>query len=224
MKIFTKIYVLVILALSAANVLAQDIDPLIVLDSAQNKIQNIKSYTADAEIDVDVDFLQMSPRKAKITYEYPNKLDIDTKGFIMIPKYGFRPFMKTIANEDNMVVFAGREEIDGNNCFILKLLPKVDGKIVMIKLWVRVDDYLIRRSETFTRRSGSFLIDFIYGKEVLPDKMIFKFETKGINMPWKIMGNSIDVDEDKFKDADMKTGTVTIVFGNYIINYDDDDR
>ncbi len=224
MKLLIQIYVFILFALLSANAFSQDIDPLIVLDSAQNKIQHIKSYTADAEINVDVDFLRMSPRKAKITYQYPNKLDVDTKGFIMIPKYGFRPFMKTVAGEDNMVVFAGREDIDGNTCFILKLLPKADGKIVMIKLWIRIDDYLVQRSETFTRRSGSFLIDFKYGKQLLPDKMTFKFETKGINIPWRIMGNSIEVDEGKFKDKDMKTGSVSIVFSNYIVNFNDDDR
>jgi len=215
-----KKYMFLCLITFSVNVIAQDIDPLIVLDSAQNKLKNVKSYTADAEIDVDVDFLRMKPRQAKISYEYPNKLDIDTKGFVMIPKYGFRPFMKTINSLDNRVVFTGMEEINGNNCYILTLLPREDTKVVMLKLWIRTEDYLIQRSETFTRRSGSFLIDSFYEDNILPSKMIFQFEAKGINLPWKIVGTTIEADKVKLNDEEIKRGSVTIKFSNYSIVYD----
>jgi len=215
-----KKYMFLCLIAFSVNVIAQDIDPLIVLDSAQNKLKNVKSYTADAEIDVDVDFLRMKPRQAKISYEYPNKLDIDTKGFVMIPKYGFRPFMKTINSLDNRVVFTGMEEINGNNCYILTLLPREDTKVVMLKLWIRTEDYLIQRSETFTRRSGSFLIDSFYEDNILPSKMIFQFEAKGINLPWKIVGTTIEADKVKLNDKEIKRGSVTIKFSNYSIVYD----
>ena len=215
-----KKYMFLFLITFSVNVIAQDIDPLIVLDSAQNKLKNVKSYTADAEIDVDVDFLRMKPRQAKISYEYPNKLDIDTKGFVMIPKYGFRPFMKTINSLDNRVVFTGMEEISGNNCYILTLLPREDTKVVMLKLWIRTEDYLIQRSETFTRRSGSFLIDSFYEDNILPSKMIFQFEAKGINLPWKIVGTTIEADKVKLNDEEIKRGSVTIKFSNYSIVYD----
>jgi len=215
-----KKYMIFLFITFSVNVIAQDIDPMIVLDSAQNKLKNVKSYTADAEIDVDVDFLKMKPRQAKISYEYPNKLDIDTKGFVMIPKYGFRPFMKTLNSEDNRAVFTGMEEINGHNCYVLTLLPREDSKVVMLKLWIRKEDNLIQRSETFTRRSGSFLINSFYDNNILPSKMIFQFETKGINMPWKIIGNTIEVDKDKLSNEEMKSGKVTIKFTNYSIVYD----
>jgi len=215
-----KKYMFLFLITFSVNVIAQDIGPLIVLDSAQNKLKNVKSYTADTEIDVDVDFLRMKPRQAKISYEYPNKLDIDTKGFVMIPKYGFRPFMKTINSLDNRVVFTGMEEINGNNCYILTLLPREDTKVVMLKLWIRTEDYLIQRSETFTRRSGSFLIDSFYEDNILPSKMIFQFEAKGINLPWKIVGTTIEADKVKLNDEEIKRGSVTIKFSNYSIVYD----
>lgn len=218
--VFTlKKYLIIIFTLLFTGMYAQDIDPLIVLDSAQNKVQNIKSYTVDAIIDIDVDFLRMPSKEAKITYEYPNKLNIDTKGFSMIPKYGLRPFMKTIAKEDNMAIYAGMEQIEGNTCYIIKLLPRADGKIIMIKLWIRVDDYLVARSETFTRRSGSFLIDFNYDNIVLPSSLVFSFEARGINIPWKFMGNSIEIDKTKMKENEIKVGKVYINFSNYEIEY-----
>lgn len=218
--VFTlKKYLIIIFTLLFTGMYAQDIDPLIVLDSAQNKVQNIKSYTVDAIIDIDVDFLRMPSKEAKITYEYPNKLNIETKGFSMIPKYGLRPFMKTIAKEDNMAIYAGMEQIEGNTCYIIKLLPRADGKIIMIKLWIRVDDYLVARSETFTRRSGSFLIDFNYDNIVLPSSLVFSFEARGINIPWKFMGNSIEIDKTKMKENEIKVGKVYINFSNYEIEY-----
>ena len=218
MKLLKKIFVLVLIIV-AFCVRAQDSDPVIILDSAQNKISSVAAYTADAEIDVDVDFLKMEPRKAKITYKYPNKLDVDAKGFLMIPKYGFRPYMKTISAEDNMAVFAGREEINGNMCYVLKLLPRADGKIIMMKLWIRLSDYLVQRSETFTRRSGNFLIDFTYEDEILPSEMVFHFETKGLNLPWKLIGNSIEADKSDYDKDEIQQGSLTIKFANYNIQY-----
>jgi len=212
-------YLLLFLTLFAGGIYAQDIDPQIVLDSAQNKTQNIKSYTVDAIIRIDVDFLKIKPRHAVITYEYPNKLDVDTKGFSMIPKHGLRPFMRTIAKEDNMAIFSGREEVDGNPCYIIKLLPRVDGKIILIKLWIRTDDYLVARSETFTRRSGTFTMDFNYEDQILPSSLVFSFETKGVNLPWKFIGNSVEIDKAKLKNDEMKMGKVFIEFSNYDIKY-----
>ena len=197
---------------------AQDMDPVILLDSARNKIASVNSYSADALIKVDVDFLKMKERKAHITYKYPNKLDIDSKGFVLLPKFGFRPFMKTINSEDNMAVYSGRETINDETCHVLKLLPREDGKIVMLKLWIRTSDYLVQQSETFTRRSGNILVQFQYENEVLPSKMIFNFETKGINIPWKLVGNSIELEKSKVSDDKITNGKVSIEFSNYEIN------
>ena len=197
---------------------AQDMDPVILLDSARNKIASVNSYSADALIKVDVDFLKMKERKARITYKYPNKLDIDSKGFVLLPKFGFRPYMKTINSEDNMAVYSGRETLNGEICHVLKLLPREDGKIVMLKLWIRTSDYLVQQSETFTRRSGNFLVQFQYENEVLPSKMIFNFETKGINIPWRLVGNSIELEKSKVSDDKITNGKVTIEFSNYEIN------
>jgi len=38
-------------------------------------------------------------------------------------------------------------------------------------------------------------------------------------MPWKIMGNSIEVDKSKLNDEELETGKVTISFSNYSIVY-----
>jgi len=221
MSINFRKYLFLILSLLAVELFAQDIDPNIVLDSAQNKVQIVKSYSADAIIEIDIDFLKMQPKEAKINYEYPNKLDIETKGFSMIPKYGLRPFMRTIAKEDNIAIFSGREEVDGKTCYVIKLIPRADGKVIMIKLWIRIDDYLVARSETFTRRSGSFLIDFSYDNLVLPSSLVFSFESRGINIPWKFIGNSIEFDKDKMKENEIKVGKVFINFSNYQVTYTD---
>jgi len=219
MSLILRKYLIIIVLPLFSGLYAQDIDPQIVIDSAANKFQRVYSYTAEAEIELDVDFIKMPPKKVSIIYEYPNKLDIDSKGFVMIPKYGLKPLIKTLAKEDNIIIFAGREDIDGKTCYIIKLLPRVDSKVIMMKLWVRTDDYLIARTETFTRRSGSFLIDFMYEDLILPSSMIFSFEATGINIPWRFVGNSIEIDKQKMKEDTIKMGKVFINFSNYQIEY-----
>lgn len=219
MSLILRKYLILIVLPLFSGLYAQDIDPQIVIDSAANKFQRVNSYTAEAIIDLDVDFIKMPSKKVNISYEYPNKLDVDSKGFVMIPKYGLKPLIKTLAKEDNIIIFAGREVIDGKTCYIIKLLPRVDSKIIMMKLWIRTDDYLIARTETFTRRSGSFLIDFTYKDLILPSSMIFSFEASGINIPWRFVGNSIEIDKAKMKEDEVKIGKVFIYFSNYQIEY-----
>lgn len=89
----------------------------------------------------------------------------------------------------------------------------------MIKLWIRTDDYLVARSETFTRRSGSFLIDFNYDDLILPSSLVFSFEARGINIPWKFIGNSVEIDKVKMMEDEIKVGKVNIKFSNYKIEY-----
>jgi hypothetical protein len=212
-------YLLLLMLPLTLELFAQDVDPQIVLERAHNKIQDIGSYTADALIHVDINFLEMPDKKAKVSYAYPNKLKIDVKGFSIIPKYGMRPLMKTIAKEDNMAIFSGREEVDGHTCFVVKLLPRDDGKIIMMKLWIDSIDYLVRRSETFTRHSGNFLIEMEYGDLVLPSSMLFVFESKEISLPMKFLGGSIEIDKSKTNNDGANYGKVLISFSNYEIEY-----
>jgi len=212
-------YLILFLASLTLGTFAQDIDPQIVLELAQNRLQDIESYMADALIHVDIDFLEMPDKEAKVSYTYPNKLKIDVKGFSMIPKYGMRPLMKTITKEDNMAIFSGREEVMGYSCFVIKLLPRDDGKIIMMKLWIDTLNFLVRRSETFTRRSGNFLIDMEYDSLVLPSSMLFSFENKEISLPLKFLGGSIEIDKSKFEKDATHSGKVLISFSNYQLEY-----
>ena len=216
---FIRKYLLSLLVSLTMNSFAQDVDPQMVLELAHDKIQSIDSYTADALIHVDIDFLEMPDKEAKVSYSYPNKLKIDVKGFSMIPKYGMRPLMKTIAKEDNLAIFSGREEVNGHTCFVVKLLPRDDEKVIMMKLWIDTLDYLVRRSETFTRRSGNFLIEMEYDSLVLPSSMLFIFENKELSLPLKFLGGSIEIDKSKINKDGTNSGKVLIRFSNYEIKY-----
>ena len=212
-------YLLLFLVSTTMGLFAQDIDPQMVLELAQSKLQNINSYTADALIHVDIDFLEMPDKEVKVSYSYPNKLKIDSKGFSIIPKFGLRPLMKTIAREDNIAIFSGREELKGHSCFVVKLLPRDDGKIIIMKLWIDTLDYLVRRSETFTRHSGNYLIDMEYDSLVLPSSMLFSFESKEISLPLKFLGSSIEIDKSKINKEGTNSGKVLVSFSNYKLEY-----
>jgi len=191
-----------------------------ILDSAASRLNSIDSYAADALFSFDIDFIKMPDKKAKVRYKSPDKINVDTEGFILVPKMGLKPLQEQLKRENYHPVFDGLDEVHGDSCVIFKMIPKArNSKLIMSTLWIRKSDFLVMRIELFTKKSGSFLIDLKYDTEVLPSEMLLQFELEGMNIPLKYFGNEAEIDKYEFKNQEIKKGQVIIYFKNYQITY-----
>jgi len=199
---------------------SQDFDIAKVLDSTKLQLNRIDSYTADATFKVDIDFVNMPDKKASIHFQAPDKFDIQSDGFLMVPKIGMKPMTKQLDMDNYHAVYLGKEEVNGDSCFVVKMIPKKrNNKIVLATLWINETKYLVSRWEVFTKKAGNIVIDLFYKSHILPAKMVFSFELSGMNIPLKYFGNEVEVDKAGLKNAESQNGKVVVSFENYQIGF-----
>lgn len=190
------------------------------LDSTRKQLAGIASYEADARFEVDIDFVNMPPKDVRIRFEAPDKLDVDTDGFLLIPRVGLKPVVRQFDQDKFITLYLGEEMVNGINCHLIKLIPTSrNSRIILSTLWIGQEDFLIHRWESFTQKSGRMLIDLEYTDEILPSAMECTFEVSGMNIPLKYFGNEVEIDRGMMKDADGVEGRVMITFQNYRIAY-----
>lgn len=199
----------------------QVLDSYAILDSMQVKLEEISDYSADIEIEVDVDFIKMPVKHARLFYKKPDKIKFKSEEFIMLPKRGIKNPALEIMKEPFTGIFIGTEKIHEQICHVIRIVPLVKNpEIILLTLWINSVDYRIARSESNTRKNGNFIIDFEYNDLSLdlPTHMIFSFEVENLNIPLKFIGKSGGMEIDKNKMGGPQEGRVTIRFSNYLIN------
>ena len=213
-----RCYILIALLLSSLVLSAQEPDISRLLDSSRNQLMQIESYQVAANFKVDVAFINMPDKKATIKFETPDKFEVESDGFLMIPKMGMRPMTKNLNLDNYLPVYLGIEEINGQSCHVVKMLPKKKkSKIVLSTICLGVDDLLVRRWEVFTKKAGNVVVDFSYANEILPSEMIFSFEISGMNIPVKYFGSEVEIDKQSFEDQEVQEGKLIVTFENYQI-------
>lgn len=219
MKIRYAIPTLLFVFISLLGI-TQEIDIESVLDSTRLQMVQIESYSVDATFKVDIDFVNMPDKTASIHFQAPDKLDVKSEGFLMIPKMGMRPLAKQLNLDKYYAVYLGVELINGKPCYMVKMIPKDrKSKIVLSTLWINTEDYLVTRWEAYTKKAGNIVVDLEYNGLVLPSEIIFSFEVSGMNIPVKYFGNEVEIDKDEIKNSEVQHGKVYITFDNYDIKY-----
>ena len=218
MKVSLYIWTFLTLIFSL-NVGAQDDNMTGILDSVRMKLERIEAYSVDATFRVDIDFVHMPEKQAKITFRAPDKIDVKADGFLMVPKVGIKPLTKQMDLEDYHSLYLGEETVNGDRCHVFKLIPKDrKSKIVLSTIWVS-RDHLVRKWESFTKSAGNILLEFSYASEILPAEIVFSFEVTGMNIPVKYFGNEVEVDKTAMKDSEVMEGKVYVSFSNYDIRF-----
>ena len=82
-----------IFLLSVFTAFTQSVETRALVDSVYQRLASVAAYEAQALIHVDVEFINMPDKTALISYESPDKYDVKSDGFLMIPKVGMKPMM-----------------------------------------------------------------------------------------------------------------------------------
>ena len=183
------------------------------VDSVYNLLQSVQSYSADASIHIDVDFINMPDKTAKISFEAPDKYEVDSDGFLMIPKVGMKPMMDQLDLNKYQLVERGTEEINGVEHVVINMIPlEKNSKVVLSTIWINPEKYRITKIETFTKKAGSFTVDLQYDGLILPSQLTIAFEVEGMNIPMRFFGNDAEVDKKSFRQAEVNKGVVVVGF------------
>jgi outer membrane lipoprotein-sorting protein len=199
---------------------AQDVDPEVILRNTQAIMNQVEDYEAQIEIEVDVDFLRMPVKEAKMYFKQPDKIRILSDEFFMLPKMGMDVSINKLLKDDYSAIFSGMEDVRGVSCYYIKVIPT--GKkpdIILANLWISEEDSRLRRVENYTAKDGNYQVDFFYDDmNFLPVSTNISFEVEKIKFPASFMGKIMEVDKELMKEEGPKTGLVVFRFSDYKVN------
>jgi hypothetical protein len=184
------------------------------------KIQLVDNYTADILVKINVDFVNMEERKAKVFFDKPDKFEIKASGILLLPKQGIEMEYLKLFNTEFTAIDEKKEEISGIQTRLIKIIPMgSELDIVLAELWIDEANLRIIRMMTYTKSSGSYTIDFNY-KDFpvdLPAGIRVEFDVKNMSMPSSLTGGLEGLSKNLEKKGVTK-GEVDIEYTNYKVN------
>jgi outer membrane lipoprotein-sorting protein len=221
-----KKFIAIILLFSSLASFSQPKDADAVLGSLKKKYSAIKDYTVDATILVDVWFLNMPIKKAKIYYKYPDKVHIATTGFALLPKRAASFDPTAFIGNNFTAVYMKSEKLGSTVVDVIKTIPEdANSEVILSTFWIDVKKMQIRKLEINSKSGGNFLVEMDYNNLPfdLPQKLNVAFDVKEMNMPKTMSGEMPKKDKSAKKKGDGK-GKVTITYSNYRVNKGIDDK
>ncbi len=205
-----------LLFLSTQSFAQQDSNAI--LKKVRENFLLVKDYTADAEIKVDVDFVKIPVKHAKVFYKQPDKFRFKAEGFALLPKRGANLFTMNFSSENVTAIYIREEIINGVITDVLKVIPlQSNSDIILSTLWVS-RDYKIFKMESTTKTQGTFIATFQYTNHPfnLPAQVDITFDIQKAEIP---VGLTLDVESlNKKKQSKNTTGKVTVKYNNYQVN------
>lgn len=204
--------------LSVSVLLAQTPDPLALLERVKARQLLVRDFQADVAIDVDVDFLRLPVKSARVFYRQPDQWAFTAKGFVMLPKKGVQFSVADYLDEKFSALYITSTVMDQATVDVVKIVPlAADNDLVLATLWIDRQAALPRRVEAHTRSAGTYQVQFIYGNAPfdLPVQTAITFEISRLQLPLKYLGR-FDIDAKKL--GDKVQGTVTLTYSHFKVN------
>lgn len=198
-------------------------EALELIRAVNTRFNKVKDYTADAQIDTRISFLNILPQRATVYYKKPDKFRLKSKGIAVLPKQDFGSLFQLTSDEKSFVAYAtGQEVIRQRPVTAVNVIPVADtGDLVLAKIWIDKERSLVMRSQLTTRANGTLLIDYEFGPYAdyaLPDRTTFTIEVKKFKIPRAVSADINAKSKQVPPGKEPKTGQIEIRFSNYVLN------
>ena len=214
----------IILALIALTfvVPGQTKNPDQILNEVKKNFEKIEDYSVDVTIKLDVSFLKVPDTKAKIYYKKPDKVNIESKQFALLPRRALDISPTSLLKGKYTAIFDKFETLNGVKTAVIKTIPLGESsEVVLSTFWIDLADYVVRKVEISTKVNGTFTINLNYNSQTkfkqLPSSIIFSFNVSKLNIPKRFSGQE---ENDKADTSSNKStiGKVFIDYSNYKVN------
>jgi hypothetical protein len=141
------------------------------------------------------------------------------EGLALLPKKGLQMDYLQLLKTKFTAIEVGEEVIGSCKTRIIKVIPEAeDSDVILAQLWIDPELSRIMKMKTYTRKSGSYVIDFEYNNKFrpLPDVTTVNFDISNMTFPTKAM-NEIMTKGIQMPDSTPKKAKVTVLYTNYKI-------
>jgi hypothetical protein len=215
-----KIFLLVIVI--SFMVRGQTKDPDKILNEVKKNFEKIDDYSVDVSIKMDVSFLKVPDTKAKIYYKKPDKVNIESKQFALLPRRALDISPTSLLKGKYTAIFDKFETLNGVKTAVIKTIPlEESSEVVLSTFWIDLTDFIVRKVEISTKVNGTFTINLNYNSQnkfkQLPSSIIFSFNVSKLNIPKRFSGQEEDNKADTSSNRST-IGKVFIDYSNYKVN------
>lgn len=217
-----KIYLNLLLFLFSTVVLGQNAE--VELNRVEQRLDSIQSFNAQLSLELDIRFIEMPAKSAKIFYQKNKPLEFESSEFVMLPKRGLDFTMQELFKYPYLVVDRGHREKSGVSYRQLSVIPqdrRADFAIATLLLDSQRDR--IVQSEISTKKRGTYIIDMTYASNQtpLPDSVSIKFEIQDIKLPIQYLSNktAMEVDKKSMRKKGVNEGYIYLKLTDYHIDY-----
>ncbi len=210
---FSGIWILLCLT---SPVFSQHMDPD--LQEVRDRLDSIRSFSADLQLDLDVDFINMPTKKAKVFFEQGKPLKFEGEDFLMIPRRGLDFSMQEIFRYPSLIVDRTTEEQSRQGIRTLSVIPNdPQSDLALATLSLDTRARRILNAEMTTRQEGTYRMIYQYGDEkiALPSGIEVLFELDRLKIPLNFMGKDTEMDRKAMKAEGKKSGRIFLKLDNY---------
>jgi outer membrane lipoprotein-sorting protein len=212
MKKYLSIIVLVVIFCSIGT--AQKITAQKIMQNLKEQFDSIEDYTVTLDIEPHIERFNTKQLKLRLFYKQPNKVHIESKGFVMIPRQLFESNPAQLLSKFDPILVETKKE-SSKTIYLLRLISKPEKNRPTMENYVTIDGnrWVILKLQAIPAEGRSIEILFDYmtvdNKYLLPSSMTasFNFGSEEDSVA-KMKG---------FKGMPTK-GTVLIKYSNYAVN------
>ncbi|MEN9685378.1 MAG: hypothetical protein RLZZ28_1164 [Bacteroidota bacterium] len=199
---------------------AQNIDPDLL--RVKQRLDSIQQFSADLKLDVDINFIHMPTKYAKMNYSQGKPVKFSSTDFVMIPKRGLDFSMNRLFEYAFITVPRGEETRKGVRYKAVNIIPtdkRADFSIALVLL--DIPNNRVAETEINTKKDGTYNLILNYEKKtsLLPNLVEVGFEIEKLKIPLNFMGKDTDIDRKKMRAEGMKTGKIFLAISNYLIKH-----
>ena len=187
----------------------------------KERMDGIKQFSATITLNLDVPFINMPTKSAKVNYAQGKRMTFSSSDFVMLPKRGLDFSLSEIFKYPFITVDRGIEERDGKSLKVINVIPTDKrSELALATLYMDVKAKRMVASEINTRKEGSYTLFMQYAsvKDILPSYVVATFAIERLKIPLNFMGKDTKIDRKKMRSMDTKTGKIKMQIRDYHIN------
>jgi len=186
----------------------------------KQRMDSVQQFTANVILDLDVPFIKMPTKAAKIKYAKGKKMEFSSSDFVMLPRRGLDFSLNEIFKYPFITVDRGTETRHGKVLKVINVIPTDNrSDLALATLYMDTRASRIAESEINTRKNGTYnlLMQYAPGNSVLPAYVEATFAIERLKIPLNFMGKDTKIDRKKMRGMETKTGKIKMRFENYSI-------